>query len=206
MRSSLTRLVRMGLVIGLCATLWGCAARDRKPGPGVDEQPSASAGDMKPIPAEMPNLTRTERILPIVVGVEGQGDTPRVTLVRPYEKIEFTPEERKALGLKEPVEPDVLLFYRPPAHPDRGLVAVDTYSIYGVGGVGGATYGVTSFNKRIAVDVTKSGRLIPHCLARRGVSVSEVRRPMGAMGEKRSAGIGENLPREGAARKDSVEH
>jgi hypothetical protein len=98
---SAPRLLLVPLVL---AGLIGCTARETD---SVRTIPVSSD--------ETPNLRLEQyNVSAAAVGVEGQQNTPRLRLVPKYEPLELTPEEKRALGIEEPLI-DFLAFYRPPS-------------------------------------------------------------------------------------------
>ncbi len=70
---------------------------------------------------ELPDMPRLKRSIPARVGVQGQNNAPRLTLVAPMPPVEPTEEERKILKQREPAPPQELVLNRPEPGPEDGV-------------------------------------------------------------------------------------
>lgn len=193
MRLLLTTVICSASAFVLLAAA-GCSRPDRVgPESRPEKDPAALA---MPAHDELPDLTSTERILPIAVGVEGRYVRSRTRLTPRFQPIELTAAEREILG--EPEEPDVFTFYRRQRGPEHGVlpteaktgigidtvprVAAGTESLRpGVGtssDVGARRFGISTLAPaRIGVDITGGVRvgILPGSSATIGVGEARSR-------------------------------
>ncbi|MBW7907085.1 MAG: hypothetical protein LC135_11935 [Phycisphaerae bacterium] len=115
------------MVTTVLALAAGCAAPQR---------PEVSAA---PTRAELPDLSASERVLPVSVGIDDRYASRAPRIVPEFKPVEPTPDERRIIGA--PPEPpiDFLALYRPPR---PGIDFHGTGALAGVGGAGGADAGM----------------------------------------------------------------
>ena len=132
-------------LIGLLPALAGCAQRS-----SVMTEVSE---------AELPDIGRLERRIPVVVDVEGRSDEPTVLLVVPLTVPELTERERAILGADEDDDIDLFEFYIPNDGRRRSVGGFNTDVLVGrdravrVGYAGGrrkSVSGVTQANRGVS--------------------------------------------------------
>jgi hypothetical protein len=160
---------------------------------------------MSPSRAELPTFAQPEQTLTAVVGVEGVREAPRGVIVPQYKKIELTPEEREALGEREPPIPDALLFYRPPRGPEDGVSPESFQMLTGISGVGGALIGYESASARFGTQGVAGRYSAEYALSRFGASVGLAREPAAEVGRGWGVIVGEGLARQGARRAPGID-
>lgn len=110
----------------------GCANANRAAAPAEEvEEPvvTAATPDVAPLHSELPDLAKyNDRSISPRIGVERYTPrAPRERIVPQFKPIELTPAERAVLGepKQEPAD-DLLVFYRPPPSPERGVLPFDS--------------------------------------------------------------------------------
>jgi hypothetical protein len=114
-------------VMAVLALAAGCAAPQR---------PELSAA---PTRAELPDLSASDRVLPINAGVDDRYASRAPRIVPEFKPVEPTPEERRIIGAPPESPIDFLALYRPPR---PGIDFHGAGILAGVGGVGGVDAGL----------------------------------------------------------------
>ena len=201
MKSSFSGLVCVVGAIGLCTPLWGCAARDRGPSPRP-ERFAVSLGGRDG--ADRGRVAQSARI-----GTNAPHQRRRRRRRRAAARGARASVRRRSSSRRRNAKRWGWKWSRSRTcccstvrRPIRtgGFRPITRTVLSASGRVGGASYGVTSFEQRFAIDWFRTGRLQPYGLPRVGAGVGRTRGQTGFAGERRESGVGENLAREGRPR------